>query len=387
MSTEHGALPSQFISQISRLGQVQIKGKPVPDENVKPASYDLTLGARVWCVKSTFLPRPGEKIEDALKRYELYHFTMDEPSVLTVGSAFVIELEERFALADDISALVSPKSSSGRINLWVRTLVDGYSRFDRIPSGYHGKVYALVSPKSWPVRLRQGDSITQVRFFRGDMGRLGGFELRLLNQEIGLLYDQQGALLEEPANIGDDGLTLTADLDREIVAYQAKHAMEVLDLRKIRGHDAEDFFIPIHGNKYQEIILKQGEFYILASYEYLRIPVEYASEMMAYDIAAGEFRSHYAGFFDPGFGYGKNGTIKGTPAVLEVLPHETVILRHRQPVCKMIYERLLAVPERVYGVDIKSNYDKQEGPQLSKHFKTPAVSHRPQGVHQPKSDA
>lgn len=374
MNAENGALPSQFISQISRLGQVQIGGKPVPDENVKPASYDLTVGDRVWCVKSTFLPGPGQSIEDALKRYELYHFTMDSPAVLTVGSAFVVELQERFALSQDVSALVSPKSSSGRINLWVRTLVDGYPRFDRIPAGYQGKLYALVSPKSWPVRLQPGDSITQVRFFRGDMGRLGGFELRLLNEEVGLLYDQKGKLLEEGSNMGDDGLTLTADLSQDVVAYQAKHAMEVLDLRKIHGHEPEDFFTPIHGNKHQEIILKQGEFYILSSYEYLRIPIHHASEMMAYDIAAGEFRSHYAGFFDPGFGYGKNGTVKGTPAVLEVLPHETVILRHRQPVCKMIYERLLAVPERIYGVDIKSNYYQQVGPQLSKHFKAPAAT-------------
>lgn len=367
--TESGALPSQLINQISRLGQLMIRGKAVPNENVKPASYDLTLGKRAWCVKSTFLPSPGEKIEEILERYKLYEFTMTEPAVLTVGSTFIIELEEQFALANDISALVSPKSSSGRINLWVRTLVDEYPRFDRIPAGYSGKIYALISPKSWPVKIRPGDSITQVRFFRGASGRLGTFELKLLNQEVGLIYDQDGKLIENDSVIGDDGLTLTADLDQDVVAYQATHAMELLDLQKIHGHDRADFFIPIRGNKHKEIILKQGEFYILSSYEQIRIPTEYASEMMAYDIAAGEFRSHYAGFFDPGFGYGRNGTVKGTPAVLEVLPHENVILRHRQPVCKMIYERLLDTPDRIYGVDIKSNYHKQRGPQLSKHFK------------------
>lgn len=365
----HGVLPSQFINQISRLGQLTLAGQPVPDANVKPASYDLTVGERVWCVKSTFLPSPGESIEQVLQKYSLYDFHMDEPAVLTVGSTFVVELKEEFALAPDISALVSPKSSSGRINLWVRTLVDGHPRFDRIPSGYKGKIYALVSPKSWPVQLRPGDSITQVRLFKGQNGRLSGFELEMLNREIGLIYDAAGTVLMSKESITDDGLFLTADLDRDIVAYQAKHAMEVLDVSQPRSHDVNDFFTPIYGNDSKEIVLKQGEFYILASYEYLRIPVEYASEMVAYDIAAGEFRSHYAGFFDPGFGYGKNGTVKGRQAVLEVLPHENVILRHRQPVCKMVYERLLAIPDRIYGTDIKSHYAKQAGPQLSKHFK------------------
>lgn len=371
-----GVLPSQFINQISRLGQLTRGGQPVPDDAVKPASYDLTVGKRVWCVKSTFLPSPGESIEDVLQRYSLYDFSMEEPAVITVGSTFVVELEEQFALAPDISALVSPKSSSGRINLWVRTLVDGYPRFDRIPAGYRGKIYALISPKSWPVRLRPGDSITQVRFFRGETGHLSGFELEMVNREVGLIYDSSGTLLTGKESIGDDGLLLTADLDRDIVAYQAKHAMEVLDLANVRTHDVDDFFIPIHGSENKEIVLKQGEFYILASYECLRIPVEYASEMVAYDIAAGEFRSHYAGFFDPGFGYGKNGTIKGRQAVLEILPHENVILRHRQPVCKMVYERLLEPPDRVYGSDIRSNYAKQAGPQLSKHFKLPTVGAR-----------
>lgn len=366
---QSGALPSQFIQQISRLGQLTMDKKPVPDDQIKPASYDLTLGNRAWCVKSTFLPSTTESIDDIIERYQLFDFSMDKPAVLTVGSTYVIELQEHFALDNDISALVSPKSSSGRINLWVRTLVDFYPRFDRIPKGYKGKVYALISPKSWPVRIRQGDSVTQVRFFKGTNGQLSNFELALLNKEVGLTYDQEGNLLNDAESISDGGVMLTADLDSEISAYQAKHTMEVLDLQKVGGHVADDFFYPVYRNKHRELILKEGEFYILPSFEYLRVPLEYASEMVAYDIAAGEFRSHYAGFFDPGWGYGKNGTVKGAPAVLEVLPHETAILRHRQPVCKMIYERLLAPADKVYGVGLKSHYHNQRGPQLSKHFR------------------
>lgn len=367
--SQSGALPSQFIQQISRLGQLTLAGKPVPDDQIKPASYDLTLGERAWCVKSTFLPSTTESIEDIIDRYQLYSFSMDKPAVFTVGSTYVVELSEQFALDADISALVSPKSSSGRINLWVRTLADAYPRFDRIPRGYKGKVYALISPKSWPVRVRAGDSVTQVRFFKGANGQLSNFELALLNKEVGLIYNPDGTLINDADSIADDGVMLTADLDSEISAYQAKHTMEVLDLQKVGGHSAADFFYPVQRNKHRELILKEGEFYILPSFEYVRVPLDYASEMVAYDIAAGEFRSHYAGFFDPGWGFGKNGTVKGAPAVLEVLPHETAILRHRQPVCKMIYERLLAPADKVYGVSLKSHYHNQRGPQLSKHFR------------------
>ncbi|MEK7184408.1 MAG: 2'-deoxycytidine 5'-triphosphate deaminase, partial [Patescibacteria group bacterium] len=265
--TTSGALPSQFIQQISRLGQITLGRKPVPEEQIKPASYDLTLGERAWCVKATFLPIVGETIAGVIDRYQLYSFTMDKPTVLTVGSTYIIELQEHFALDAEISALVSPKSSSGRINLWVRTLVDSYPRFDRIPRGYKGKVYALISPKSWPVRIRPGDSVTQVRFFRGTNGQLSSFELALLNKEVGLTYDQEGNLLNDSESIVDDGIMLTADLDRDISAYQAKHTMEVLDLQKVGGHSSEDFFYPINGNKHRELILKEGEFYILPSFE------------------------------------------------------------------------------------------------------------------------
>lgn len=366
---KNGALPSQLIRQISRLGQLKFGKADVDEARIQPASYDLTLGDRAWCVKSTFLPNPTERIEDVLNRYSLYNFKMDEPAVLTVGSTYVIELSESFNLDSDLWALVSPKSSSGRINLWVRTLVDKYPRFDRIPKGYKGKVYALVSPKSWPIKVRPGDSVTQIRFFKGANGQLSSFELNMLHNEIGLIYDQDSNKLDGAQSIVDDGVMLTADLDKEIVAYQAKHTMEVLDLQKVGGHNPDDYFFPIKGTKTKELILKQGEFYILPSYEYLRVPTDYASEMVAYDVASGEFRSHYAGFFDPGFGYGKNGTISGAPAVLEVMPHENVIMRHRQPVCKMIYERMLDTADKVYGVDTKSNYHKQRGPKLSKHFK------------------
>lgn len=363
---EHGALPSQLISQLIRIGEITISNKSHEDQ-VKPASLDLTLGQHGWCVRSTFLPKADEDIEQTIEHYALSKINLTESMVLNVGSTFIFELQEKFKLDNALWALVSPKSSSGRVNLWVRTLANNYPRFDRLPSGYKGKLYVMISAKSWPVKIRQGDSLNQIRFFKGSDTRLSGFELQLLNKEVGLIYSPEGDLLTESSYFSDGGLLLSANINEDISAYVARSSLITLDLCKIRGHKREDFFTPISA-KDGELLLKKGEFYILPSWEFLRIPPQFASEMIAYDIAAGEFRSHYAGFFDPGFGFGKKGTILGAPAVLEVIPHEDAIIRHRQPVCKMVYERMLAYPEKIYGAGIKSNYFNQRGPQLSKHF-------------------
>ena len=362
-----GALPSQSIFELSEKGQLTLFNKPITHEKIQPASYDLTLGDKAWCVKSTFLPAANESVADALERYSLYSFSMKRSAVLTIGSTYVIELAEDFALDKDISAFVSPKSSSGRINLWVRSMADGTSRFDQIPCGYHGKAYAMVTPRSWPVKVHAHDALTQVRLFRGESESLDTASLMKLHDDEGLIFDPEGNKMPGAANIVRNGILLTANLDNDVVAYQAKHSIELLDLAKIHGHNRDDFFIPIMRNSAKELVLKEGEFYILPSYEHVRVPVDYAAEMIAYDIAAGEFRSHYAGFFDPGWGCDGDG--KGTPIVLEVLPHENVILRHRQPVCKTVYEPLTERSDRPYGAGIKSNYHGQRGPKLSKHFK------------------
>lgn len=362
-----GALPSQAIRALFAAGELQLGSQPVPEAKIQPASYDLTLGERVWCVKSTFLPAPGQTVEDALKRYALYDFSMRQPSVFTVGSTYVAELREQFKLGRDISGLVSPKSSSGRINLWVRTMVDGLSRFDQVPAGYHGQAYAMVTARSWPVKVYANESLAQLRLFRGEVPNLTTSELWALHRAEGLIFDPRGDKLSGEENIVRDGVLLTANLDNDVVAYQSKHSIELLDLAKIGGHNRDDFFTPILRTQTEEMVLKEGEFYILPSYEHVRVPVDYAAEMIAYDIAAGEFRSHYAGFFDPAWGCDGDG--KGTPIVLEVLPHENVILRHRQPVCKTVYQHLTERSDRPYGAGIKSNYHGQRGPKLSKHFK------------------
>lgn len=365
-----GALPSQLIKQISNLGQITSNDKPLKDEAIQPASADLTVGNWGYCVKSTFLPKENEKVDDVVKKYALFPVDLSRGFVLNTGSTYVFRLNEKLNLEKDLFAYTSPKSSTGRVNLWVRTLADNVARFDRIPAGYKGPLYVMISPKSWPVVLSAGESLNQIRFFNSDV-KLSNFELKLLHQEIGLLYDDTGKKIKSNGFISDDGILLTANLKQDIIAYQAKDTVNILDLAKRDFYKIEDFFQPIYGSKDSELILQQGAFYLLTSFEHIRIPVEYSAEMIAYDIASGEFRSHYAGFFDPGFGYGKNGETKGTPAVLEVFPHENVILRHRQPVCKMVYTQMASKPDKVYGVSGKlgSHYYKQSGIKVSKHFK------------------
>jgi dCTP deaminase len=366
-----GALPSQLIKQISNLKQITSLEKPLKDKAIQPASADLSVDSWGYCVKSTFLPKESEKVADVVKKYQLFPVDLSNGFVLNTGSTYVFKLNERLNLSEDIFAYTSPKSSTGRVNLWVRTLADNVARLDRIPAGYKGPLYVMVSPKSWPVILKKNESLNQIRFFKSEVN-LSDFELKLLHQEIGLLYDKNGKKIETNGFISDNGILLTADLQQKVIAYQAKGTVNILDLAKRNYYSLEDFFRPIYGSKDAELILEQGSFYLLSSYEYVRVPIDYSAEMVAYDISSGEFRSHYAGFFDPGFGYGKNGETKGRPAVLEIFPHENVILRHRQPVCKMIYEQMAVRPDRVYGVDerIGSHYYTQSGIKTSKHFKS-----------------
>ncbi len=365
-----GALPTQLIRQLSRVGQITTPTGGLAEERIQPASADLTLSEWGYCVKAAFLPNPNETVEAAIERYALFPINLHTPQVLNLGSTYILRLNETLALADNLFAYFSPKSSVGRLNVWVRTMADRVARFDRVPTGYHGPLYVMVTPKSWPVIMQAGLSLNQLRFFTGRQETLSKLELELLHDELNLMNDPQGQKIAHP-EILDDGVLLTADLSGEIVAYRAKHSIEILDLTKEAAHDPLDFFDPIHSVKNNELILRENEFYLLPTYEAFRVPPDYCVEMVAYDVASGEFRSHYAGFFDPGFGFGE-GTSPGTSATLEVIPHESVILHHRQPVCKMVFERLVTQPEKIYGVGkIGSHYQHQRGPGLSKYFLKP----------------
>ena len=369
-----GALPSQLIRQLVRVNRLMDTRGPYAEDCIQPASADLTLSEWGYCVKAAFLPNPDETVETAIMRYALFPVDLSQPQVLNTGSTYIFRLNERLALDPELFAYFSPKSSVGRLNIWVRTLADRVSRFDRVPAGYEGPLYVMVTPKSWPVIIQAGIAVNQLRFFTVRQEMLSRLEVRLLHEELGIMNTGNGVRLADPLFV-DDGILLTADLTASPVAYRAKHSIEILDLTKEGSHDPLDFFDPIERAKNGELILRENEFYLLATYEAFRVPIDYCVEMVAYDVASGEFRSHYAGFFDPGFGFGNDGVHQGTPATLEVIPHESVIIHHRQPVCKMVFERLVTTPDKIYGSGkIGSHYQHQHGPGLSKYFRKAASS-------------
>jgi dCTP deaminase len=357
-----GAVPSQILCDLIANGGVASRS-PIPEPNIQPASLDLRLGERGYRVRAAFLPRAGETIEDALQNYREETLDLSQGAVLQKNHTYVLELQESLNLPEQVHAYTNNKSSTGRINVWVRTLVDRLARFDKIPYGYSGKLYVMVTPRSWSVRVASGLALNQARFLVGD-NRLTDLELDMTHQRIGLIYDHQGQKL--PAEL-DKGVLLSADLSGEVAGYVARHNDQTLDLASGQKHRAEDFWKPITAQR-GEVCLRQGDFYIMVTREFLRVPPAFAVEMVAYDIQSGEYRSHYAGFFDPGFGFGDEGQILGTPAVLEVDPHEDVIMRHGQPICKMVYEHMVKPPDRLYGSDLSSNYQNQRGPQLGKQF-------------------
>lgn len=364
-----GAVPSQILEDFIATGKV-IFSEPIPQENIQPASIDLRLGARGYLVKAAFLPRAGETIEDALQNYRQETLDLTQGVLLKKNCTYVLELHEGLDLPAQVHAYTNNKSSTGRINVWVRTLVDRLARFDKIPYGYKGKLYVMVTPRSWSVRVKSGLALNQARFLVGD-NHLTDLELDMTHQRIGLVFDHRG---ERSAVELDKGILLSADLSGQIAGFRARLNDRFIDLTDGSIHKAEEYWEPVMAER-GEVTLQQGEFYIMVTKEFLRVPPMFAVEMVAYDIQSGEYRSHYAGFFDPGFGFGQDGEIKGTPAVLEVDPHEDVIIRHGQPICKMVYEHMVKAPSRLYGDDLASHYQNQRGPQLGKQFTEYPLAH------------
>jgi dCTP deaminase len=366
-----GTLPSQEIEKLIADGHV-LSSAQIKPEQVQPSSLDLTLSRRAFSMPGSLMPLEGERVTDLIERYSRYPIDLKEPGVLVRDNVYLILLAERFRLPPEIGAYANNKSSTGRIDLQTRVLADGTPRYDKIPEGYAGEMWIEVIPKSFDVKVRAGDSLNQCIFY-ADRELLGGADMRALYQQSPLLWrDSRPVPLEQALYDSGEGeaLLMTLDLDQPISGYVSRKNFRPVDLARIGEHDPAEYFEPIERPKDGTLFLSQGAFYIFSTCEYVSVPPDYAVEMLPYDTSAGEFRAHYAGFFDPGFGYGENGEVKGTPAVLEVRPYEDdLIVRHRQPVCKMAYERLSARPTRLYGVGMASNYAAQRGPRLSKFFK------------------
>ncbi|OGL66719.1 hypothetical protein A2856_03060 [Candidatus Uhrbacteria bacterium RIFCSPHIGHO2_01_FULL_63_20] len=359
------ALAIQHIRELLRHGAV----READEGSLQPSSLDLSVSGELYRMRGSFLPQPGEKIRDILKRGILFPASLTQP--LELNGIYWIRLNELLDLPSGVFGTTNNKSSSGRINLQTRLIANGVPAFDYVPRGYRGELWLEVTPKSFPVRLGYGERLNQMRFFTGN-AHLEADELRREYARYGFLRDADGVALPLRKLANQPGISMTLDLtSHDVVGYRCGPTMgRMLDYAR-RDHDPREFFEPIVRPPDGQFVMRRGEFYILATKEFLRVPREFAAEMLPYDVTMGEFRSHYAGFFDPGWGYGREGETMGTPAVLEVFTHDRdFVLRDGQPVCQMVFERLTAPSEICYGdASLVSNYYRQTGPRLSKHFK------------------
>jgi dCTP deaminase len=278
-----------------------------------------------------------------------------------------VPLIESLALPADNAAATNPKSSTGRLDVFTRVIADETRGFDRVEGGYRGPLYAEISPKTFPVLVREGSRLSQIRFRHGEAA-LGGDALRTLHARERLV-DRAEAVMGEGVAVSVDLAGSAAGNGAGVVGYRAKRHTAVIEVERRAAYDVADFWEPITARADQSLILDPDEFYILASLEAVQVPPDYAAEMVPFDPLVGEFRVHYAGFFDPGFGYAGAGGL-GARAVLEVRSREVpFILEHGQIVGRLVYEKMLASPDQLYGSGIGSNYQAQ-GLKLSKHFRS-----------------
>jgi dCTP deaminase len=356
---ETGVLPAQELRAMVAQGVI-LSDPPVQEAQIQPASLDLRLGPRAYRVRASFLAGKGRKLADRLAEFEMHQMDLTNGAVLEKGCVYVVPLMESLALPLGIQAVTNAKSSTGRLDLLTRVITDDGVEFDRVPEGYHGPLYAEICPRSFSVLVRPGMRLNQIRFRRG--------QAILSDTELAALHRREQLVPGEP--VISDGLGFSVDLRPErgtLVGYRAKPHTGVIDLDRIGAYAPGDFWEELHSADGQ-IILDPGAFYILVSREAVHIPPDYAAEMAPYLAMVGEFRVHYAGFFDPGFGHAAAGGA-GARGVLEVRCHEApFVLEHGQIVGRLVYERMSARPEQLYGAGIASNYQGQ-GLKLSKHFK------------------
>jgi dCTP deaminase len=336
-----GILPSQAIEALIAAGKVKL-AEPLLPKQLQPASLDLRLGTVAYRVRASFLPGPGERVAGKLDDLQLHAISLSQGAVLETGCVYIVPLLESLALPTDLSAATNPKSSTGRLDVFTRVIADGVSAFDQIPAGYQGPLYAEICPQTFPIVVRKGSRLSQIRF------RAGGSAEAEVVDEVALSVDL----------VGDkDGL----------IGYRAKRHTGVVDVDAVEGCAVLDYWEPIHVRDKKRLILDPDQFYILASKEAVHVPPTQAAEMVPFNPLVGEFRVHYAGFFDPGFGYAEAGG-EGSRAVLEVRSHKVpFILEDGQNIGRLVYEQLTEVPSLLYGRDLASHYQAQ-GLKLSKHF-------------------
>ena len=367
---DSGILPDRMIAELAADGGIRAHYPFAPGQ-IQPASLDLRLGSIAYRVRASFLPGPGTTVAQRINELKLHEFALSSGAVLETNCVYIVPLIERLDLPAGISAATNPKSSTGRLDVFTRVIADETRGFDRVAPGYSGPLYAEISPKTFPILVREGTRLSQLRLRRGDAA-LSAEALRALHASEWLV-DRTEAVM-------GDGIAVSIDLAGHaatgpaanghgaIVGYRAKRHTAVIEVDQRDAYEVADFWEPIPARADNSLILDPDEFYILASNEAVQVPPDYAAEMVPFDPLVGEFRVHYAGFFDPGLGYAGSGGL-GSRAVLEVRSREVpIILEHGQIVGRLVYEKMMARPDQLYGSGIGSNYQAQ-GLKLSKHFR------------------
>ena len=364
-----GLLASQQLRKAVSDGWITSGDYRIPDESIQPASLDLRLGDYAWALRCSFLPDSKSTVLDRIEDLAIERFDIRDGATLERDRPYLIPLLEELELPSEIRAKTNPKSSTGRLDVFTRVITDGNNRFDEIAAGYRGRLYLEVVPRSFAVRVKKMLSLNQLRLAFGD-ARVGDAELPAIHAESPLLYLDAEPVPQAELSIAD-GLFLSVDLDGpsdRVVGYRAKRHSHRLDMTQIRHYEWRDYWEPVYPERGGRIVLDPEVFYLLLSTEGVSVPPGFAAEMMAYDPTAGELRTHYAGFFDPGFGYDPSGQRFGSRAALEVRARDVpFMVEHRQPICKLGFERMFEEPDRLYGSDVGSNYQGQET-MLSKHF-------------------
>jgi dCTP deaminase len=369
LGTKSGLLPRQRIKGMIRRKMIQASIE-IEETQLQPASLDLRLGTKAYRVPASFLPGKGKTVEEQLSELEFDEINLEAGAVLERGTVYVVELLEHLSLPESVSALANPKSSTGRLDVFTRLIADHSDMFDSVPGGYQGKIYTEISPCSFSIRVRKGSRLNQIRFRRRNSAQTETANFTLSDREL-LEAHKQLPLVDGEIALRN-GLVLSVDLNGEhpsgLVGYRAQKFTGVIDLDSIAEYDPRDFWEQVHVRNYNKLILDPNQFYILASRERIHIPPDWAAEMVPIDPMMGEFRVHYAGFFDPGFGFTDEGR-PGSRAVLEVRSHEVpFVLEDGQAIGRLSYEPMAETPDILYGQTETSNYQGQ-GLKLSKHFR------------------
>ena len=364
-----GLIPIQELRALSHDGVIS-SAEPFADGQLQPASLDLRLGPKAYRIRASFLPHRGEAVSTRIDGLAFQELDLTRPAIFERDCVYIVPLQESLDLPDDIGGFANPKSSIGRLDVFTRLIADGTNAFDLVPEGYQGPLYAEIAPQSFSIVARAGDRLSQLRLRRGARHRILNLEELRHFQTTERLVDPDAFAVKDMQDSITFSIDMTGAKAGALIGWKAKRYTDPIDLSLVDHYEPREFWDPVYADKHRQLVLDPDEFYILVSKEKVRVPAGLAAEMIPYDARVGEFRVHYAGFFDPGFGYGPDFP-EGSKAVLEVRSHKIpFLMEDGQPVGRLAYEPLAATPDLLYGADLKSNYQGQ-GLRLSKHFKQP----------------